>query len=520
MFLTLKQVNEEASIVKNYILSLDQGTTSSRALLFDQNQKIVGLGQFPFKQIYPQSGWVEHDPIEIWQTTLQAAKTAISSAKINTNKIASLGITNQRETTVLWEKATGKPVFNAIVWQDRRTSQFCSDLKAEGKEATVREKTGLLLDPYFSATKLKWILDHAETKGVSLRERAANGDLCFGTIDSWLLWNLTNGKEHKTDATNASRTMLYNIVDGQWDEDLLDLFEIPTELLPEVMNTVDDFGQTTPDLFGTPIPIKAMAGDQHSAFIGQACFKKGDIKSTYGTGCFALQNIGKKMGFPKTGLLTTIAYQLNGKPTYAIEGSIFIAGAGLQWLRDEVELIKEVSECDELAENSNQEDPVCLVPAFTGLGAPYWQSEARGVLLNLTRGTGKAEIVRATLEAIGFQTKDLFNAMAQDRNDVEEVSNATPATLRVDGGLTNSDWTMQFLANILNCKIEVSKTSEATALGVAYLAGAESGLYGSFDDFSKDWKYSKKYQPKQNESWRTEKNQIWKKAVRSLINST
>lgn len=497
--------------MKNYILSLDQGTTSSRALIFDRNQDIVGLGQFPFKQIYPQSGWVEHDPIEIWQTTLKAAKTAIKNANITPDEIASLAITNQRETTVLWEKATGTPVSNAIVWQDRRTSDFCSALKAAGKEAMVREKTGLLLYPYFSATKLKWLLDHAdpetEAEAKPLRERAANGELCFGTIDSWLLWNLTGGNEHKTDATNASRTMLYNIVTGKWDEDLLDLFDIPPELLPEVMNTVDEFGKTSSELFGVTIPIKAMAGDQHSALIGQACFRKGDIKSTYGTGCFALQNIGEQIPDTKPGLLTTIAYQINGKPTYAIEGSVFIAGAGVQWLRDEVELIKEAAECDDLVKNSNQEDPVCLVPAFTGLGAPYWQADVRGALLNLTRGTGKAEITRATLEAVGFQTRDLFNAM----------NNSLPPTLRVDGGLTNSNWTMQFLANILNCNVEVSKTSEATALGVAYLGGAECGLYGNFDEFSEQWKYSKKYQSTEGDSWRKEKYKIWQKAIDTLI---
>ncbi len=497
--------------MKNYILSLDQGTTSSRALIFNQNQDIVGLGQFPFKQIYPQSGWVEHDPIEIWQTTLNAAKAAIKSAKITPSEIAGLGITNQRETTVLWEKATGTPVSNAIVWQDRRTSDFCSKLKVAEKEAFVREKTGLLLDPYFSATKLKWLLDHtkseAEPEGKPLRERAANSELCFGTIDSWLLWNLTGGNEHKTDATNASRTMLYNIVTGKWDEDLLELFDVPPELLPEVMNTVDEFGLTSSELLGAAIPIKAMAGDQHSALIGQACFRKGDIKSTYGTGCFALQNIGEKISDVKPGLLTTIAYQIKGKTTYAIEGSVFIAGAGVQWLRDEVNLIEEAAECDELAENSNQEDPVCLVPAFTGLGAPYWQADVRGALLNLTRGTGKAEITRATLEAVGFQTRDLFNAM----------NNSLPQTLRVDGGLTNSNWTMQFLANILNCNVEVSKTSEATALGVAYLAGAECGLYGNFEEFSKQWKYSKKYQSTEGDSWRKEKYQIWQKAIDTLI---
>ncbi len=494
--------------MKNYILSLDQGTTSSRALIFNQDQEIVGLGQFPFKQIYPQSGWVEHDPIEIWQTTLEAAKTAIKQAKISPSEIVTIGITNQRETTVLWERATGNPVANAIVWQDRRTSDFCAELKASGKEQIVKEKTGLLLDPYFSASKLKWLLDKAETKDTSLRAKAENGELCFGTIDSWLLWNLTGGKEHKTDATNASRTMLYNISKSKWDEDLLELFNIPSALLPKVLNTVDEFGSSDPDILGTSIPIKAMAGDQHSALIGQACFKKGDIKSTYGTGCFALQNIGEEISFSDKGLLTTLAYQFNGKPTYAIEGSIFIAGAGVQWLRDEVELIKEASECDELARTSNQSDPVCLIPAFAGLGAPFWQADVRGALLNITRGTGKAEIARATLEAVGFQTKDLFNAMA--------LSYSSFSSLKVDGGLTNSDWAMQFLANILNCKVEVSKTSEATALGVAYLAGAESGLYGNFDDFAENWHCSKQFTPKRDESWRREKYEIWQKAVQTL----
>ena len=501
--------------MKTYILSLDQGTTSSRALIFDKTQEIVGLGQIPFKQIYPKAGWVEHDPMEIWQTTLNAAKTAIKQAKISPSEITAIGITNQRETTVLWERATGKPVANAIVWQDRRTSDFCKELKEAGKEQLVKEKTGLLLDPYFSATKLKYLLDNAKSGGVSLQTRAEKGELCFGTIDSWLLWKLTGGKEHKTDATNASRTMLYNIRTSEWDDELLELFNIPRSMLPEVRNTVDEFGNSDPDIFGASIPIKAMAGDQHSALIGQACFKKGDIKSTYGTGCFALQNIGEEISFSDKGLLTTLAYQFNDTPTYAIEGSIFIAGAGVQWLRDEVGLIKEASECDELANSSNLEDPVCLIPAFAGLGAPYWQADVRGALLNLTRGTGKAEITRATLESVGFQTKDLFNAMKSEEREASN-SSFTPTTLKVDGGLTNSNWTMQFLADILNCNVEVSKTSEATALGVAYLAGAESGLYGNWEEFSENWQCSKLFSPEKDENWRIEKFQIWQRAIHTL----
>lgn len=504
--------------MKNYCLSLDQGTTSSRALVFDQTHEIVGLGQFPFTQIYPQSGWVEHDPIEIWQTTLKAARTAIEAAKINPTEIAAIGITNQRETTVLWEKATGKPVANAIVWQDRRTSSTCKELKEQGKEELVRAKTGLLLDPYFSATKLKWLLDQGEAKGEHLSDKATNGELCFGTVDSWLLWNLTGGKDHKTDATNASRTMLYNIVEGRWDKDLLELFNIPEQILPQVMNTIDEFGETDEALLGASIPIKAIAGDQHSALIGQACFKKGDIKSTYGTGCFALQNIGEEIVYSNSGLLTTLAYQFEDKPTYAIEGSIFIAGAGVQWLRDEVEIIKEAKECDELASSSNLDDPVCLVPAFAGLGAPYWQADVRGALLNLTRGTGRKEITRATLEAVGFQTKDLLTAMAEEHEKGEEGNSHLHKTLKVDGGLTNSNWTMQFLADILDCTVEVSKTSEATALGVAYLAGKSVGLYEDFDKFTQKWQFSKQFSGLKDESWRNKKVQTWKDAI-SLLTS-
>lgn len=506
--------------MKNYSLSLDQGTTSSRALVFDKNLQISGLGQFPFTQIYPQSGWVEHDPNEILQTTLKAARTAIEAAQIKPDEIAAIGITNQRETTVLWEKATGKPAANAIVWQDRRTSSTCQELKEQGKENLVREKTGLLLDPYFSATKLKWLLDQGEDSGESLRDKAVNGELCFGTIDSWLLWNLTGGKAHKTDATNASRTMLYNIVEGKWDEDLLELFNIPEQILPQVMNTIDEFGQTDEQIFGSPIPIKAIAGDQHSALIGQACFNKGDIKSTYGTGCFALQNIGEELKLSSTGLLTTLAYQLDGKPTYALEGSIFIAGAGVQWLRDEVGLIKEAHECDELASTSNLDDPVCLVPAFAGLGAPYWQADVRGALLNVTRGTGRKEITRATLEAVGFQTKDLFIAMAEEEDKPDHQTSSLPKTLKVDGGLTNSNWTMQFLADILDCTVEVSKTSEATALGVAYLAGHSVGLYEDLGSFSQKWQYSKQFKPLKDKGWRKEKFQIWKKAITTLTGTS
>ncbi len=506
--------------MKNYSLSLDQGTTSSRALVFDNNLEVAGLGQFPFTQIYPQSGWVEHDPNEIWQTTLKAARAAIEAAQINPTEIAAIGITNQRETTVLWEKETGKPVANAIVWQDRRTSSTCQELKEQGKENLVREKTGLLLDPYFSATKLKWLLDQSDNNGKKFRDKASKGELCFGTIDSWLLWNLTGGKDHKTDATNASRTMLYNIVEGRWDEDLLELFKIPEQILPQVMNTIDEFGQTDVEIFGSSIPIKAIAGDQHSALIGQACFNKGDIKSTYGTGCFALQNIGEEIKYSSAGLLTTLAYQLGAKPTYAIEGSIFIAGAGVQWLRDEVGLIKEAHECDELASASNQDDPVCLVPAFTGLGAPYWQADVRGALLNLTRGTGRKEITRATLEAVGFQTKDLFIAMSEEEGKPGNETSSIPKTLKVDGGLTNSNWTMQFLADILDCTVEVSKTSEATALGVAYLAGHSVGLYEDFKNFSQKWQYSKQFKPLKGMDWRKEKLQVWKKAITTLTGTS
>lgn len=499
--------------MKKFVLSLDQGTTSSRALLFDQQLNILAQHQIPIKQIYPQTGWVEHDPIEIWQTTLRAAQTAIDEAKINPNDILSIGITNQRETTVLWDNETGTPLSNAIVWQDRRTSKFCQMLKDEGHEPKINARTGLLLDPYFSGTKLKWLLDNVE----GAKERAQEGSLCFGTIDSWLLWNLTGGKVHKTDATNASRTMLYNIVDGKWDQELLDLFDIPASLLPEVTDCTGNFGSTDQELFGAKIQISAMAGDQHAALVGQACFQTGSIKSTYGTGCFVLKNIGETIIHSKSSLLTTIAYQLNGTPTYALEGSIFIAGAGVQWLRDEVELIKEASDCDDLARNSNLDDPVCLVPAFAGLGAPYWNADVRGALLNLTRGTGKAEIVRATLEAVGLQTNDLLEAMKNDQLSKGQGEELSTKTLRVDGGLTHSDWTMQFLADILNYKIEVSQNPEATALGVAYLAGMHDKLYKGFEHFEKQWNSSKHYKPKKSSEWREEKLSTWRKAIGSLV---
>jgi glycerol kinase len=491
----------------NYILAIDQGTTSSRAIVFDKKLVPKGSGQKEFRQFFPASGWVEHDAEEIWKSVLVTAKAALAKAKVKPAAIASIGITNQRETVVVWDRKSGKPIHKAIVWQDRRTSEKCAEMKAAGLEAAFSAKTGLLLDPYFSGTKLAWLLDHV--KGA--RARAEAGELAFGTIDSFLIWRLTGGKVHATDATNASRTLLYNIHTGQWDAELLRLLNIPAGLLPEVKDCAADYGVTEKRLFGAAIPIGGVAGDQQAATIGQACFKPGMMKSTYGTGCFAILNTGERAVTSHNRLLTTVAYQLNGKRTYALEGAIFIAGAAVQWLRDGLKLVKKASETGPLAKAADDTQQVYLVPAFVGLGAPYWNAEARGALFGLTRGTSNKEVARAALEAVCYQTRDLLEAMKKD------WGSAGDTVLRVDGGMTASDWTMQCLADILDAPVDRPKILETTAVGAAYLAGLQAGLLPPPEIFATSWKRDKRFMPKMKPSLRQAKYAGWKEAVRKLL---
>ena len=491
----------------SHILAIDQGTTSSRAIVFDRKLKPKGLGQKEFKQYFPASGWVEHDPEEIWKSVLTVCKAALKSSKCAASEIAVIGITNQRETVVLWNRKTGKALAKAIVWQDRRTADMCSRLKSEGHEAIFTAKTGLLLDPYFSGTKLSWLLDHV--KGA--RAVAENGELAFGTIDSFLIWRLTGGKVHATDATNASRTLLYNIHTGVWDDELLRILNIPASLLPEVKDCAADFGMTDKKLLGAAIPIGGVAGDQQAATIGQACFLPGMMKSTYGTGCFALLNTGDRAVTSNNRLLTTVAYQLNGKRTYALEGAIFMAGATVQWLRDGLKLVKRASETGALAKAADAKQQIYLVPAFVGLGAPYWNAEARGALFGLTRGTTNKEIAKAALEAVCYQTRDLLEAMKKD------WGSAGSTVLRVDGGMTSSDWTMQCLADILNAPVDRPKVLETTALGAAYLAGLQAGLLPPPEKFAKSWQREKRFTPKMKTEIREMKYAGWRDAVRKLL---
>jgi glycerol kinase len=487
------------------VLAMDQGTTSSRAILFDSNYAIVEQAQCEFEQHFPNSGWVEHNAMDIWKTSLSTARQAIAKAGISTQQIASIGITNQRETSVIWDRQTGEPIHNAIVWQDRRTAECCDKLKAEGLEPMVSSKTGLLLDPYFSATKIAWLLDNVD----GARKKAERGELAFGTMDSWLLWNLTGGTTHATDATNASRTMLYNIHSGEWDTELLALFNIPQSLLPEVKDCAADFGSTT--LLGEPITIMGMAGDQHAATLGQACFEKGMLKSTYGTGCFALLNTGDSAITSNNRLLTTIAYQLDGKVTYALEGSIFIAGAAVQWLRDGLGIIDSARQSGELAAQADDNQQVYMIPAFTGLGAPWWDPQARGALIGLTRGTGPAEISRAALESACYQTLDLLNAMHADwQEEVETV-------LRVDGGMVASDWTMQRLADILQVPIDRPVIAETTALGAAWLAGSRAGVWPDQQGFAESWRLERHFDPLMPEQQRNQKVAGWSDAIQRVL---
>jgi glycerol kinase len=494
--------------MNNLIMALDQGTTSSRTILFDQNYHIVEQTQQEFTQHFPADGWVEHDPMDIWNTTLATAKQALANTDVSAADIAAIGITNQRETTVIWDRQSGQPIYNAIVWQDRRTAALCNQLKDQGLEATVTEKTGLLLDPYFSATKVAWILDNVD----GARAQAERGELAFGTVDSWLLWNLTGG-EHATDATNASRTMLYNIHNGDWDDELLALFNVPRSLLPRVKDSAADFGSTS--LLGETINIFGIAGDQQAATLGQACFDIGMMKSTYGTGCFALLNTGDTAVTSTNRLLTTIAYQLDGKPTYALEGSIFIAGAAVQWLRDGLGIIESASQSGQLAEDADPSQAVYMVPAFTGLGAPWWDADARGALLGLTRGTGPAEIAKAALESVCYQTLDLLNAMRADWT--QGASQGADTVLRVDGGMVASDWTMQCLADILQAPVDRPVIAETTALGAAWLAGSRAGVWPDQAGFAASWQLDSNFAPQMPIEQRDIKVAGWNKAVRRVL---
>ncbi len=484
-----------------YILAIDQGTTSSRAIVFDQAARIVSSAQEEFPQHYPRDGWVEHDPEDIWRTTLATARTAFAEAEKTGGKVAAIGATNQRETTILWDRATGAPIHNAIVWQDRRTATVCAELREQGMETHVTARTGLLLDPYFSATKAAWILDAVD----GARARAENDEIAFGTVDSFLIWRLTGGALHATDATNASRTSLYNIHDNRWDEALLEKFRVPNNVLPIVLDCAADYGETDPELFGRAIPICGVAGDQQAAAIGQACFEPGDIKSTYGTGCFVLVHTGNEVVTSQNKLLSTIAYRLNGETSYALEGSIFIAGAAIQWLRDELGVIKAADETAALADSIESNDGVYLVPAFTGLGAPHWAPDARGAITGLTRGSGKAHFARAALESVVYQTADLMTAIARD--------GAKAKTLRVDGGMVANDWTMQFLADILGIPVERPKVLETTALGAAYLAGLQGGFFQGTDEIAERWRLDARFQPAMSPETRKKNLDGWAAAL-------
>jgi glycerol kinase len=494
----------------SHILAIDQGTTSSRALVFDEAMKVVGRGQKEFRQHFPQSGWVEHEPGDIWDSVVFSIRTALKRAGLKGEDIAAIGITNQRETTLVWDRKTGKPIHRAIVWQDRRTTDICNELKSAGKEALVTQKTGLLLDPYFSATKIKWLLDTIE----GARAKAEAGELAFGTVDTYLIWCLTGGAVHATDATNAGRTLLFDIEKGAWDSELLALFEVPAPMLPEVRDCDGDFGRTDAAILGKPIPIRGVAGDQHAAVIGQACFAPGMIKSTYGTGCFAVLNTGDTLVRSQNRLLTTIAYRLGGKTTYALEGSIFVAGAAVQWLRDGLKIIGKASDSGRLAIDADPKQNVYLVPAFVGLGAPYWDAEARGAMFGLTRNTGPEEFARAALEAVCYQTADLLDAMHKDWNAHEAAT-----VLRVDGGMVESDYTMQFLADILDAPVDRPHMLETTVLGAAWLAGQAIGLWPDQGAFSRSWALEQQFVPEMDGALRKAKLAGWRDAVSRTLSA-
>lgn len=487
-----------------YILSIDQGTTSSRAILFTLEGNIHASSQQEFPQHFPASGWVEHDPEDIWRTVQETCDDVMGKGCSEADEVIAVGITNQRETTVLWDRVTGEAVYPAIVWQDRRTAKWCESLKKQSREPSVNNKTGLLIDPYFSATKIRWVLDNVP----GARKRAENGELAFGTIDSFLLWRLTNGNEHRTDATNASRTMLFNIHQQEWDQELLNLFGVPESLLPEVMDSAADFGRIVGHGRLDGVPVLGMAGDQQAALFGQTCFETGMAKSTYGTGCFLMLNTGDKALTSEHRLLTTIAYRLNGKPVYALEGSIFVAGAAIQWLRDGLQLIRDACETESLAEDTPMDHGVYLVPAFTGLGAPYWDPNARGAIFGLTRDTGIKEIVTAGLQSVCYQTKDLQKAMEKD--------GIRPVTLRVDGGMVANNWVLQFLADILGARVDRPALVETTALGAAYLAGLQAGVYESLEELAGMWRCDRSFDAVMTKAQRDKLYDGWIKAVSRL----
>ena len=492
---------------KDFIIAIDQGTTSSRSILFNLKGKPIFSSQKEFTQYFPKDGWVEHNPEEIWSTTKKTLKDVINKAKKLRGNILTIGITNQRETTVLWDKKTGKSVYKAIVWQDRRTENFCKKLRKQNKEKMIFNRTGLLIDPYFSGTKIKWIIDNvAQAKKLMSKQR-----LLFGTIDSFLIWRLTKGEVHATDATNASRTMIYNISNNKWDDTILKLFKIKKHILPEVKDCSDDYGYTHPSVTGKSIPITGVIGDQQAASVGQCCFEPGSLKSTYGTGAFVLLNTGSRKIYSKNRLLTTIGYRLNGKTSYALEGSIFIAGAGVQWLRDRMKFIKKAPESEKIVKSLKNNAGIYLVPAFTGLGAPYWNANARGVLSGITRDTGPKEIVRATIESVAYQTYDLFESMRYD--------GLKPKIVKVDGGMVMNNWFTQFLSDVVNVKILRPKVHETTALGAAFMAGLKIGTYKSLKDISKNWSLDKKFSPKMKKKSRNLLLHGWTKAIkRALIN--
>ncbi|MBS7344778.1 MAG: glycerol kinase GlpK [Caryophanon sp.] len=492
-------------MAKQYIMSLDQGTTSSRAMLFDETGKVVHTAQQEFRQIFPQSGWVEHNAEEIWSSILSCIAKVLSEKNIAPEQIAGIGITNQRETTVVWDKNTGKPVYNAIVWQSRQTAGICEELKENGYNDLFRDKTGLLIDAYFSGTKVKWILDNVE----GAREKAEAGDLLFGTIDTWIIWKLTEGAAHVTDYSNASRTLMFNIYDLKWDEELLDILTVPASMLPKVCPSSEVYGKTAPNnFFGQEIPIAGVAGDQQAALFGQACYEKGMSKNTYGTGCFMLMNTGEKAVKSENGLLTTIAWGLDGKVTYALEGSIFVAGSAIQWLRDGLRMFKTAADSEAYAARVDSTEGVYVVPAFVGLGTPYWDSDVRGAVFGLTRGTSKEHFVRATLESLAYQTKDVLSAMEAD-------SGIPLNTLRVDGGAVKNDFLMQFQSDILDVPVERPEVNETTALGAAYLAGLAVGFWKSLDDISNNWNLDKRFDMNMEEAQREELYAGWKKAVKA-----
>ena len=479
------------------IISIDQGTTSSRAVVFSDKGELIGFEQIEFTQIFPNDGWVEHNPEEIWESVLKVLNKSIKRFDLAPSDIASIGITNQRETVVIWEKKTGRPIYNAIVWQDRRTSEFCESLK--GEEEFIQKKTGLTVDPYFSASKVNWILEHVE----GARERAERGELLFGTVDSFLIWKLTEGREHKTDASNASRTMLYNIEINNWDKELLSLFNVPPSLLPSVCDNSHDFGYT--ELFGGKIGIGGVAGDQQSALIGQCCFDAGEVKSTYGTGCFMMINTGSDIIKSNNKLLSTIAYRIGGKTTYALEGSIFVAGSAIQWLRDGLNFFENASESERITLKANDNSQVIVVPALTGLGAPYWDANARGAIFGLTRDTGVAEITKAVLESVAYQTKDLLEAMQKD--------NASFSSIKIDGGMVANNWFSQELSNVLEVAVSRPKIIETTSLGVAYLAGMNAGVFDSLSSLKENWSVDREFEPKSSRNGYLK----WKKAVNKVL---